>query len=61
MAHYNFGEVLQQMGELTDAVAQFRIALELRSDFAPARRALDKLTADAQRTENQQPLTVIRR
>lgn len=47
LAHYNLGEALQQMGELKDARVQFRIALNLRPDFAPARRALDQLTADA--------------
>jgi protein O-mannosyl-transferase len=46
-AHYNLGELLQQIGKPTEAVAQFQIALELRPDFAPARRALDKTSADA--------------
>ncbi len=42
-AHYLLGSILEKQGQKQAAVAEYRAALDLNSDFADARSALDRL------------------
>lgn len=46
-AHYNVGSVLRSRGDLREAIAQFRQALQLRDDWVPAVASLAWLLATA--------------
>ena len=43
-AHYLLGNILEKQGEKQAAVAEYRAALDLNSDFADAQNALGRLT-----------------
>ena len=43
-AHYLLGNILEKQGEKQAAVAEYRAALDLNSDFADAQNALSRLT-----------------
>jgi tetratricopeptide (TPR) repeat protein len=44
-AHYNLGAALYQKGRITEAIGHFQKALEVRPDYADARRSLDAVRA----------------
>ena len=41
-AHYNLGNVLAGRGQIDEAIAHFKKALEIKPDYAEARRSLDQ-------------------
>lgn len=43
-AHFLLGNILEKQGQKQEAVAQYRAALDLNSDFAEARNALNRLS-----------------
>jgi cytochrome c-type biogenesis protein CcmH/NrfG len=49
LGHYNLGLCLKQQGKLAEAAEAYRTALRYRADYAPARQALEALTATPSR------------
>ena len=44
-AHYNLGVTLAGRGQIEEAIAQYQKAVEIKPDYAAARRNLDSIRA----------------